>query len=89
MALDIKHGRFIIGDAALQPPIVTTIGAVTPQNIAYPDYLVPVTDSSFGYDMEIIRISGPEWASSDTEYSHGYSKNQRWNSNKISLGSLL
>ena len=63
-----------------QPVITNTINAVIPNSIPYPGYLTPVIDNSFGYDMEIIRISGVEWPSTDTQYSHGYSKNQRWSS---------
>lgn len=67
------------------PPTVNTIKFYKEANIPIQPYLQPFLDYSLGYPIKMTRVSAPTWASTEIRYFHGYSKQQRWNTD----GTLL
>lgn len=94
MSVLVKMGRNIVrqtADIIVPPPIVlgadyppiSTLSVLPIQNIARPAYRTWVTDSTYGYDMEIMRVTDNNGVFSNPAAPYvldpGYSKQQNWN----------
>lgn len=66
-------------DVANRPPITSSVINVIAKPLARPPIRTWVTDDSFGYDMELMRVSGPDDGQGvRNDYSKGYSTFWSW-----------